>query len=246
MKRLAIAIGVVLLALVVLGWAGVACRSGKATVSLKSAEASCGSGTVTIPVGGSGTFQNPDTCEDVTATATGAPIYLPPPDDGHVHPFAGPQSMACDWGLAITVGGIETDDWHIVEYFTLQPFSNITDWQNPPGLTAHTLTSAGSVILRLNGTSSFTYPAAYFSQGIVSKVYVSVTGGTSFPRTGPATGTATDQFNGYVTSPALGGDICSGTWTLTSHSLLGDIGGHVAGGIQDGITQFFCAIGLYC
>jgi hypothetical protein len=145
---------------------------------------------------------------------------------------AGPQ--ACAWSLTSTNAGVETDTFTVLQAFTLQPFSNITDWANPPYMT-HDFTGAGNVLYSDMGTSGTTYPWATFSPGIYSQIAVNAQSGIKYPRIGLPLFQVAYHLDAHVTSPGYvpSTDLCTSTWTITKTSLVDPIVDPIINGIKD-------------
>ena len=139
-----------------------------------------------------------------------------------------PGPRSCEWYVTGTVAGIEIDHFDVLEYYTLAPFSNISDWQSPPYMT-HDLTATGAALYSPQQVSGFAYPEHDYSPGIHAQIYVSAQTGLSYPRLGPTISTYTWRLDGHVNSPGYLTPDCTGSFTLDKTDIIHEILDAVSG-----------------
>lgn len=136
-----------------------------------------------------------------------------------------------------------TYDWQMVENFYVQPFSNLTDWDNPPH-TSFSLTVGGQALFTSENFGGYSIPTVEFSPGIYAQIKATNKTRMEYPRfTLIKTDRWDRRYDAYVNSRGYSNTDCSFSVTLTHDSLINDVGA-AAGSLIDWFD--FCGLTRLC
>ncbi len=188
-------------------------------------------------------------CNAIEAFLSGTSTLIAPDGSSPTLPSSGAVQSAglwtCEWSWTGEIGGVNVFTFDVSEGFIIQPFSNLTDWQNPPSMDA-SLTPAGSILYHQTSTNGYALPASQYSPGVYSSLFVHAIGGFKYPRVGITLWEAKHRLDAWVNSPGYATPMCPGTWTLDIDSITDPLPGLGSGGGGLG-WEFGCRwMGLSC
>lgn len=185
----------------------------------EAAECSGPATSVTVPADGTSVtapFRTVDGCQEVTFRASSGRVGSAGAASANTAQYV---YLRCIWDITGTIGGVDIDTFTVVDNYTLAPYSNISDWQNPPIMT-HELSPVGAILYTAKSTSGFTWPEADFSPGIHAQIYVSAQTGLNYPRVGTPLSQYVTRFDGHINSPGYLRPDCTGSFTISKQDFV--------------------------